>query len=334
MKRVTSSGATNPAALRQVLEIGEPAIFRGLVRDWPIVQAALQSHKAVLNYLRQFDRGHSLTTMLAPPELKGRFFYNEDVTGFTFKHGDARLSAALDFLANAAGRSDAPAMAVQSVPVRQNLPGFEEAHPMPLHDEPVEPRIWIGNRAIVAAHHDHSENVACCTAGRRRFTLFPPDQVSNLYQGPFELTPARATISMVDFRNPDREKFPRFDEALAHSLVADLEPGDALYVPYLWWHHVEAFDDVNILVNYWWQPDGKVSGHPRDVLMHAMITIRQLPPAQRAAWKAMFDHYIFEENGPVADYLPPERRGVMGELDDTMIRQLRTALARSLMTKV
>ena len=35
-------------------------------------------------------------------------------------------------------------------------------------------------------------------------------------------------------------------------MVADLEPGDAIYIPALWWHAVQATGELNVLVNYWW----------------------------------------------------------------------------------
>ncbi|RYG06971.1 MAG: cupin-like domain-containing protein, partial [Caulobacteraceae bacterium] len=280
-------------------------------------------------YLRRFDRGASVSTMFAPPSAAGRFFYNSDLTGFNFQQGTAKVEAALTFLSAHRDDPDASALAVQSVPVRANLPGFQEDNPMPLLDPAVEARVWLGNRVIVAAHHDPSENIACCVAGRRRFTLFPPDQLPNLYMGPFELTPAGATISMVDFDDPDLDRFPRFAQAMDAAFVADLEPGDALYVPYQWWHHVRSIEAVNMLVNYWWTPP-LVGGQPRDAFLLAMLAIKRLPASHRAAWRTLFDNYVFEDAGDIAQHLPAERRGILGDMSPEEVRSVRTALSRAL----
>src|SRR3546814_16722548 len=95
------------------------------------------------------------------------------------------------------------------------------------------------------------ENVACCVAGRRRFTLFPPDQLANLYPGPFELTPAGTPVSMVDPFAPDLDRYPRFAEAGRHTSEAPLTPGDALYLPSLGWHGVESLAQASIPVHHW-----------------------------------------------------------------------------------
>lgn len=47
--------------------------------------------------------------------------------------------------------------------------------------------------------------------------------------------------SQVDFDNPDLEQYPRY--ANVSFIEAVLEPGDLLYVPPYWWHHVEALTD-------------------------------------------------------------------------------------------
>ena len=57
---------------------------------------------------------------------------------------------------------------------------------------------------------------------------------------------------MVDPAAPDLARYPRFAQALAAGEVAELEPGDALFYPALWWHQVEARDGFNIMMNYWW----------------------------------------------------------------------------------
>lgn len=323
------AGVTPEIFRDEILPAGRPVIFRGLVRHWPVTQAALQSSDKLFDYLRRFDRGASVSTMFAPPSARGRFFYNDDLSGFNFQSGTSKIEGALDFLAKNAGNPEASALAVQSVPVRGHLPGFQEDNRMPLLEDSIEARVWLGNRVIVAAHHDPSENIAACVAGRRRFTLFPPEQLSNLYMGPFELTPAGATISMVDFDNPDFERFPRFAQALEAAVVADLEPGDALYIPYQWWHQVRSIEAVNMLVNYWWTPR-QSRGAPRDAFLHAMLAIKDLPPTHRAAWRELFDHYVFQTEGPPVDYLAPERRGILGDMSPEEVRSVRTALSRAL----
>lgn len=330
MKEIRESTATSPEALAALTAASEPVVIRGLVSHWPVVEAGRTGHAALFEYLSRFDAGQSVATVFAPAEAGGRFFYGDDLAGMNFRGGRARLQKTFDFLAQHAGDAEQTALAAQSVPTWNALPGFAEDNPMPLLDPAIEPRAWIGNRVIVAAHHDPFENIACVVAGRRRFTLFPPDQVENLYMGPFERTPAGATISLVSFEEPDLERFPRFAQALEAAQTTELEPGDAIYVPYLWWHHVRSLETVNMLVNYWWNPPNQGRGLARDAFMHAMLTLRALPAAHRQAWKAMFDHYVFRTEGDANEHLPPQARGILGDVDEGAARELLTILSRVL----
>ncbi len=61
--------------------------------------------------------------------------------------------------------------------------------------------------------------------------------------------------------------------------VAELDPGDAVYVPALWWHHVEALEEFNVLVNYWWRDVADYFDSPSSSLLHCLLTIKSLPPA-------------------------------------------------------
>lgn len=314
----------------EIVAAAQPAVLRGLVRNWPLVQAGREGPEALCRYLRPFDRGQSARAMLAPPRANGRFFYNEDLSGFNFRTQTVKIGAALDLLLSLAGDERPSALAVQSVPVWKNLTGLDRENRMPLLPEGVEPRIWIGNAVTVAAHYDPSENIACVVAGRRRFTLFPPDQVANLYPGPFEITPAGPIISMVDFDAPDLERHPGFAMAMAKAVVADLEAGDVLYIPYLWWHHVRSVERVNMLVNYWWTPPAPAYCHPVEAMLHAMLAIKSLPPPHREAWRSMFSHFVFEDDGETGAHLPPERRGIQGSVSDEAARKVRTGLARTL----
>lgn len=323
--------AITPERFRAEIVGGDrPVVLRGLVRDWPVVKAGLRSPEAVADHLRGFDRGQSVGCMSGPPRIRGRFHYNDDLSGFNFKKQQVKIDGALDYLLETLEEDDPPAFAIQSAPVWANLPGFERENPLPLLDAAVEPRVWIGNQVVVAAHHDPAENVACVVAGRRRFTLFPPDRIGDLYMGPFEKTPAGTTISMVDFDAPDPDRHPRFADAMRHAQVADLEPGDAIYIPYMWWHHVRSLERFNMLVNYWWKPEAASQAHPMDAMLLAMLTIRDLPPAHRRAWRAHFEHYVFEADGPAGEHLPPERRGVLGPLDAERVQGLRDAVLNGL----
>jgi hypothetical protein len=328
------TGVTPQRFHEEILPAAQPAVIRGLVSDWPVVRAgresARDSGRALGDYIKRFDRGQALPTMMGPPGIEGRFFYNADLSGFNFQTSNIRIGAAMDYLAEHVADERPPAFAIQSAPVRSSLPGFEAENPLALLGPAVEPRVWIGNQVIVAAHHDQSENVACVAAGRRRFTLFPPDQVANLYTGPFELTPAGAIISMVSFDDPDLERYPRFAEALKTAQVAELEPGDAIYIPYLWWHHVRSLDRINMLVNYWWAPPLNGRGEPRDAFLHAMVAIKALSPPHREAWRALFDHFVFQDDGAPGAHLPAEKLGVLGELDPQMLRALRAGLIQAL----
>jgi hypothetical protein len=238
----------------RIVAAQRPAVLRGLVRDWPLVRLAQRSPQALCAELVRRDSGAPVDAILMRPEHRGRLFYaDESCTAFNFVRAERTLSQIVGQLGRYAQFASHPALAVQSAPVDRCLPGFVDAHPMPLLDAAVRPRIWLGNEVVTPAHFDESSNIACVVAGRRRFTLLPPDQLPNLYLGPLDFAPTPTPISRVDFRAPDLERFPRFAQALAAAQVFELEPGDAIYMPPLWWHHVESLAPLNVLVNYWWR---------------------------------------------------------------------------------
>jgi hypothetical protein len=143
-------------------------------------------------------------------------------------------------------------------------------------------------------------------AGERVFTLFPPEQIANLYVGPMSHAPTGTPISLVDLAAPDLQRFPRFATAWAQALRATLAAGDALYIPPLWWHHVASRRPLNLLVNYWWRAQAAPSG--LQALEQARAAFARFPPAQRRAWQALFAHWIFEADGQTNAHIPPPLR--------------------------
>ena len=311
----------------EVLRSTEPVLLKGLVAHWPLVQAGLRSPEQAVAYLRRFARDAQVVAMVGPPEIGGRFFYNHDLSGFNFNSEHPRLGAMLDAMLRHLHDDAPPALYMGSTTVDTFLPGLRAENDVPLGGRQPLFSVWVGNRTRIAAHQDVPDNLACVAAGHRRFTLFPPDQLANLYIGPLDFNPAGQAISLVDLAAPDFERFPRFAEALAHARVVELEPGDAVFIPSLWWHHVEALDSFNVLLNYWWRQSPDYMDSPMNALMLALMTVRDLPPEQRAAWQEMFRHYVFEPGPATAGHIPHNARGVLAApITDELARRLRARL--------
>lgn len=311
---------------------GQPAILRGHAGHWPMTQKGLESADALVAYLKGFATQAPALAFIGPPEIAGRFFYTPAMTGLNFERVKQSIGETLDRLLALRGQPRPPSIYAGAVPVRSHLPGLERDNRSVLVDPAGNNLIslWVGNRTRIAAHWDLPQNLICVVAGQRRFTLFPAEQVANLYVGPLDFTLAGQPCSMVDFHAPDFEKYPRFRDALAIAQEAVLEPGDALYIPSLWWHHVEADQDFGAMMNFWWRDGPPHLISPMLTLAHAVLTLRDLPPDERARWRAMLLHYIFEENGDPFAHLPDHARGVFGPPTPQTFAAIREHLAASL----
>jgi Cupin-like domain len=304
-------GVTRSTFEEEIAPAGLPVVLKGLVSDWPVVAAAAQSHEALGSYLKGLDSGAAVETFVGKPEMQGRYFYNGDLTGFNFEKGATSLSNIIDQLLRMVGSPTKMMIYAGSTPTGEAAPDFAASNPMPLLNAAIEPRLWLGNTSRVAAHYDNSRNIACCISGTRRFTVFPPGQIGNLYLGPLDFTMAGPPASMVDFHAPDYDKYPRFRDAEKAGLIAELEPGDAIYIPSLWWHHVEADGPFNLLVNYWWKTAN--SGSVFESVMLALMDLRDQPEPEKKAWRAFFEHFVFGENaGAVAHHLPEQWQRLTG----------------------
>ncbi len=317
--------------VEQIAPLRRPAVLRGFASDWPAVRAARESPAGLRDYLRGFDAGKTVPMFFGPSSIKGNFWYRDDLRGLNYQNRMAQLHTLLDGLLELRDAPDPPSLYAGAVAIADHLPGFEKANTSAVPHPDAVARIWIGNSVQVATHFDLSENIAVLVAGRRRFTFFPPEQVSNLYVGPFDFTFAGPPVSMVDLHHPDLERFPKFSEALATAEFADLERGDAVYVPYMWWHHVQSLDTFNVLVNYWWDLVAKPwQGSPFKALMHAIMSVRDLPERERAVWRSWFEHYVFGAGHDAVAHLPPQARSVLGETTPEMAAAIKQWLIEAL----
>ena len=331
VREIDARGMDAARFQQEIASLYEPVLLRGLSATWPAVAAGLQPPEAIQSYLGRFDSGMETKAFFAPAEIAGRFSYRPTMDGFNFNVVDTRLAFLLQTLITVAEKNMRQAIYMGSTSVPQLLPGFDRENPMPaLTGKSAEPRIWIGNDTNVSAHFDEADNIACVVRGRRRFTFFPPEQVGNLYVGPLERTVAGRPTSLVDLNAPDFEAYPRFRAALDSARVAELAPGDGVFIPSLWWHAVQASGPLNILVNYWWNDAPADAGSPLHALAHGLLTISHLPREKREAWRAMLYHYVFRSNSNPAGDIPPAAPGLLGDSTPAKRKMLKEFLMQVL----
>jgi hypothetical protein len=333
--RVLEGISADAIPYEKLMREERPTILKGVARDWPLTIKGLESPEAAMDYISGFYQGRPVVGYTCAPDLNGRYFYNDDISGLNFKRERVLLGDVLHLIRKELGHSGSPSYYIGSTDADLYFPGIRADNDLVLnaamfeHNSPIV-SLWIGNRTTATAHYDMSNNIACCIVGKRRFTLFPPEQIANLYPGPLEPTPGGQVVSMVDFQNPDFEQHPRFRDALEAAEVAELEPGDALFYPALWWHHVEALSDFNTLVNYWWNTSPGYIDTPQNTLLHGLLSLRDRPEQEKRAWKALFDYYVFGPAELPGAHLPEHAKGDLAPMDEARARRLRAKLLQRL----
>jgi hypothetical protein len=65
---------------------------------------------------------------------------------------------------------------------------------------------------------------------------------------------------------------------------------------------------------------------PWNTLMHALLSMRDLPTAQRRAWQELFRHYVFDSDGDEVKHIPQQAQGMLGPFNNDTARTLRATL--------
>ncbi len=315
---------------REIAEPCRPVVLRQICTGWPVFEAAARSQESLAAYLRGHDSGRKAEVFRGAPAIAGRYHYGENLEGFNFERETLGLNEALARIAECVAEPGRGTLYMGSLPASQHMPGFAADNRLGFLPPDVDPRVWLGNASDVACHYDTFDNLACVVAGKRRFTLYPPDAIGDLYVGPIDHTMAGPPVSLAADSAPGDPRYPQFEAARERALTADLEPGDALYLPKLWWHQVQASEPFNLLVNFWWDAFRAGPDAPYAAMMLAMIAIAERPERERSAWRAFFDHYVFRADGHPLAHLPEERHGILGPLRSGNYGRLRASVMRML----
>jgi len=99
------------------------------------------------------------------------------------------------------------------------------------------------SRVRVWTHYDVMDNIYCQVVGHKQAVLWPPSEAEKLY-----LVGDKSKV--IDIDHPDLERFPLFP--MAKQYRAELEPGDILFIPALWFHNMLA-RDFGVAVNVFWR---------------------------------------------------------------------------------
>jgi hypothetical protein len=306
-----------------------PVVMRGMLQEWPIVRSALDSPRTVAAYLKRFATGGTVEAFLGDAAIQGRYFYSDDLSNFNFSRLSMPVGEALDALTDRQ-QDEQTSLYLGSMPIDAYFPGLSADNIMPMVPHGRGGRLWLGHASTISAHFDTLDNLACVIAGRRRFTLYAPEHVADLYVGPIDHTMAGQPVSLAASAPRGDPRYPRFAAISDQALVAELDPGDVLYLPKLWWHQVEGLSAFNGLLNYWEDRFSSGPDAPYTTLLLAMIAIAERPAPERAAWRALFDHYVFRTNGHPLAHLPPERHGMLGPFSGGNYGRIRARLMQIL----
>jgi Cupin-like domain len=322
---------TRERFLKEIVAQCRPVVLRGLVGAWPAVRAARDSPRELVRYLTAFDAGAQIEVFFGEPAIAGKYYYGENLKGFNFERRALPFGQAMQAILGAVDAPGGKSVYAGSMPCRQCLPQFGPDNPMPLLAPETPPRLWLGTASNVSSHYDTFDNLACVIAGRRRFTLYAPELIGRLYVGPIDHTMAGPPVSLAASSTEDAARFPLFQQIRDQAWVCELGPGDALYLPKLWWHQVESLEAFNGLVNYWWDAFAIGADSPYTSLLLAMIMIAERPPAERQAWKAFFDHYVFRTQGHPLGHLPAAEHGLLGPLQPDNYANIRARIMQLLL---
>lgn len=124
--------------------------------------------------------------------------------------------------------------------------------------EPI-PKLFLGAEGTSTQWHcAELQNLFVEVSGRKRWLMAAPEYTPCLDPRILN-TSQQYCHSMIDFRDPDVERFPLYRYLPTWEVV--LEPGDLLYVPPFWWHCVENLTDTTGVALWWPNIGPALRGH-------------------------------------------------------------------------
>jgi len=311
-----------------IINSKQPLILKGFVNHWPMVKKGKESEGSLQHYLLKYAKDSSLIVGQGHSDINGRIFYNQEFTALNCKAYKMTLTGLLEQINSYKNAKNPPLCYMGTTSADKAFSNLRQENDIHIADKSPVMNLWMGNQSTIPAHYDVPNNIACNVFGKRRFTLFPPEELENLYIGPLDFTPAGQSLSLVDFKKPDFNKYPKFRQALKKAQVAELEAGDALFLPSMWWHHVEGLEHYNLLATFWWSSTELATDDAGNALLYSIMAISNLSKDKKDIWLNLFKHYIFDE--PSLDHIPEHAKGILNLQDEKKLRYFKEYLIKRL----
>ncbi|QTN25680.1 cupin-like domain-containing protein [Rhizobacter sp. AJA081-3] len=251
IRRQTATGLT-PAALHSPT----PQLFSGHCAGWPLTRelSARRLDLTKIAYLSELSGRQRIQFTYLPPAMAGDLGCAPNGRpNVPYLSHEATLSDFLQGIASCLRHADGSVAYAQSRPLRSfprfaGMLGCDEV----LGDLPeASRRLWLGSGGHVNnLHFDCFANFLFMIAGYKRVCLFPPDSFVELRPTPPRRGIGGATGSPVKLLRPQTKDMARLRRLARRGMYVVLRPGDALFIPPNWWHHVEG-QRLNLMVNAW-----------------------------------------------------------------------------------
>ena len=251
---------------------GVPAYFPVRLAALPEAAAWVSGGRLTPGAVAAARNGSTMTIKRSPDPL---FMYSEVGVPDRLPDGATGVGARTEFVdmlpaafVQACERQDGttPPFHYYTSGIAQHAPGFAQECPgwqrLVVDEEaaaerlatPTHSSLWVGGHgSTTQAHYDVLHNVFVQVHGTKRFRLWGPDAHSALRVFPDAHPRARKAQVTID-ADPDLP---------APELDLVLEPGDAVFVPAFWFHHVEA-QSLSVSVNVF--SDSRLKQAAQDVL--------------------------------------------------------------------
>lgn len=224
---------------------GRPAVITDALDEWRIGERWMPEH------LVDAAKHRRITTSRSGD---GRYRFDpsrEGASSNAFETSETTFGEAVRHLLDP-DAGDHLYVMQQSIP--EKLPELLDHVVLPrwIGDERPAINLWFGRGTTTQLHFDYSNNFFAQLHGEKTFTIFAPNDSERLY--PYDHDSATAHLSHVELDQPNLAHHPDFSSA--SPIRFTLQPGDLLFLPAFWWHHVRS-PEVSISVNFWWAPELK-----------------------------------------------------------------------------